>query len=83
MNEAHPMHEIAVVGDDAVEKAIEIQKDFLPNKVVAASKSPTDEMPLLAGKTGAKEAFIYVCRDFACQRPVSDLDEFRLLVQSG
>jgi uncharacterized protein YyaL (SSP411 family) len=83
MNEVHPMHEIAVIGDNAEEKALAIQKGFLPNKVVAASKTPNDTMPLLEGKPGAGEALIYVCRDFACQRPVSNLDEFRHLVQTG
>jgi uncharacterized protein YyaL (SSP411 family) len=80
LNEAHPMHEIAVVGGNAEEKAIEIQKDFLPNKVVAASKTPTAEIPLLAEKTGAKDALIYVCRDFACQRPVTTVEEFREVI---
>ncbi len=76
MHEVHPIHEIAVVGDNAGEKALEIQKGFLPNKVVAASKTPTDAMPLLAEKTGANDALIYVCRDFACQRPVTTVSEF-------
>ena len=81
MNETQPMHEIAVVGDNAVEKAVEIQKGFLPNKIIAASKTPTDDIPLLAGKPGATDALIYVCRDFACQRPVTNLSEFRQMVQ--
>jgi uncharacterized protein YyaL (SSP411 family) len=81
MNEVYPLHEIAVVGDNAAEKALEIQKEFLPNKVIAATVIPDEEMPLLAGKTGHPDALIYVCRDFACQRPVSDLSEFRQMVQ--
>jgi len=81
MNEVYPLHEIAVVGDNAAEKALEIQKEFLPNKVIAAAVIPDEEMPLLAGKTGQSDALIYVCRDFACQRPVSDLSEFRQMVQ--
>jgi uncharacterized protein YyaL (SSP411 family) len=54
---------------------------FLPNKVIAASLTPNETLPLLAGKPGNADALIYVCRDFTCQRPVSDLDEFRQLVQ--
>ncbi|GAB4490429.1 MAG: thioredoxin domain-containing protein [Saprospiraceae bacterium] len=81
MNEVYPLHEIAVVGDNAAEKALKIQKEFLPNKVIAATVVPDEAMPLLAGKTGQSDALIYVCRDFACQRPVSDLSEFRQMVQ--
>lgn len=82
LNEAHPIHEIAIVGDNAMEKALEIQRGFLPNKVIAASRQPDDTLPLLAGKPGAADALIYVCRDFACQRPVSTLEEFWALVNS-
>ncbi|MBV6439321.1 MAG: hypothetical protein EPGJADBJ_00960 [Saprospiraceae bacterium] len=81
MNEVYPMHEIAVIGDNAEEKALAIQRMFLPNKVVAASRVPEESIPLLAEKSGNADALIYVCRDFACQRPVSDLSEFRQMVQ--
>ncbi len=76
MYEAWPMHEIAVVGGNALEKALTLQRAFLPNRVVAASQEPTETLPLLAQKTGAPDALIYVCRDFACQRPVVSLPEF-------
>jgi uncharacterized protein YyaL (SSP411 family) len=79
MNETYPILEIAVVGDNAEQKALAIQREFLPNKVIAASKTSSEEMPLLSGKTGDADALIYLCRDFACQRPVSDLGEFRLM----
>lgn len=81
MNEVYPMHEIAVVGDNAQEKALNIQRVFLPNKVIAASATLDDTLPLLAGKMGDTESLIYVCRDFACQRPVSDMSEFRQMVR--
>ncbi len=78
--EAYPYHEIAVVGENALEKALVLQRDFLPNRVVAASRTPTEILPLLAEKPGAADALIYVCHDFACQRPVVTLEEFRALV---
>jgi len=82
LNEAYPLHEIAVVGENAIEKALKIQRGYLPNKVIAATVIPDDSIPLLAGKTGATDALIYVCRDFACQRPVSTLEDFWALVNS-
>ncbi len=80
LNEAYPIHEIAIIGENAFEKALEIQRGFLPNKVIAASIEPNDTLPLLEGKPGAADALVYVCRDFACQRPVSTLEEFWELV---
>jgi len=82
MNEVQPIQEIAIVGENAFEKALEIQRGFLPNKIIAASQQPDETQPLLAGKPGASDALIYVCRNFACQRPVSNLDEFWSLVNS-
>lgn len=83
LNEVYPMHEIAVVGGNAIEKALAIQRSFLPNKVIAAAPEPVENLPLLAGKTGPDDALIYVCRDFACQRPVSTLEEFRQMMEQG
>ncbi len=80
LNETYPILEIAVVGENALEKALEIQRGFLPNMVITASRQPTDSLPLLAGKPASTEALIYVCRDFACQKPVSTLEEFWALV---
>lgn len=82
LTEAQNIHEIAVVGDNAIDKALEIQRGFFPNMVIAASREPSEQLPLLAGKSGAADALIYVCRDFACQRPVATLEEFRALVNS-
>ena len=83
LNEIYPLHEIAVVGGNAFDKALLLQKDFLPNKVVAAALESGSPVPLLAEKTGAADALIYVCRDFACQRPVSTLDEFRRVIETS
>ncbi len=71
--------EIAIVGDNAYEKAVALQQQFLPNKVLVASRQPIQSLPLLADKPGAAEALIYVCRDFSCQRPVTSLAEFKKL----
>ena len=82
LNEIYPLHEIAIVGANAHEKALEIQARVLPNKVIAASRFPDDSQPLLAGKPGSDDALIYVCRNFACQRPVTTLEDFWALVNS-
>lgn len=81
LNEVHPYHEIAVVGDNAFEKAVQLQTVFVPNKVVAASRGENGSVPLLAGKTGEGDALIYICRDFACQRPIRTFDEFYTAVR--
>jgi len=71
--------ELAFVGgeDDAGLAALrdEVARHFLPNRIVAwhdPARGPGDH-PLTAGKTTvAGRAALYVCRDFACQRPVTE-----------
>lgn len=81
--ETHPYLEIAVVGGNALEKADAIRQRFMPNRVLAASDKGSTENPLLAEKLGAEDALIYVCRDYACQRPVQMLEDFDQLLQSN
>jgi uncharacterized protein YyaL (SSP411 family) len=82
LNETFPFVEIGIVGKNAQEKARKIQKSFLPNYIMAVSQTPDDTQPLLKGKPGADDAMIYVCRDYACQKPVDSLDAFYDLVNS-
>jgi uncharacterized protein YyaL (SSP411 family) len=71
-----PAAEIAIVGDNARQKATFIQRSFLSNKIISASNRSNEDIPLLAGKDGGTDAYIYLCRDFACQKPVVSLEEF-------
>jgi uncharacterized protein YyaL (SSP411 family)/aryl-alcohol dehydrogenase-like predicted oxidoreductase len=70
--------ELALVGspgrDDYEALRREAAARYLPNRIVAHHDpaSPPSALPLLAGKTLVRDAAaLYVCRDFACQRPVS------------
>lgn len=83
LNEAYPAHEIAVIGNNAHEKALALQQEFLPNKVVAASETDHHALPLLEGKLGDMDALIYVCQNFACQRPIRTIQEFRQMLVSS
>ncbi|WP_445738104.1 thioredoxin domain-containing protein [Mariniflexile sp.] len=74
MNYAFPFYEVAIVGDDAKEKLFELNKTYIPNKLIAGS---TDEnnLPLLENRYNPKETFIYVCVNKACKLPVTDVNK--------
>ena len=61
---------------NAIEKALELQRRFIPNKIIAASTWPTAAIALLAGKQGAADAMIYRCQDYTCHKPVVSLEAF-------
>jgi uncharacterized protein len=66
-----PPRELAIVGSPRDDVARAALAPFDPNAVVAFG--PSDEIPLLAGKTlvDGKPA-VYVCERFACRAPVTD-----------
>lgn len=77
----NPGYEIAIIGDptelDTRRLVAEVHRRILPNSVVALA-APGDEaarafVPLLAGRglVGGKAA-AYVCRNYACNLPVTD-----------
>lgn len=67
--------EITVIGDNALTKAQNILNHYIPNYIIAASTTPSQQLSLLKGKKGDKDAWIYLCKDFACQRPVKKVAE--------
>ena len=71
----HAPHEIAVVGEKAFEKAIEINGLFLPNKILMASVNEDETLPLLRSREVAGDTLIYVCQNYTCRMPVKRVEE--------
>lgn len=84
--------EIAIVGNPLSEQTQEILKDihrrFVPNKVVALLNPNTEDrqkieelIPLLASKTSIDgKTTIYVCQNYACQLPTTDVGDLDKLL---
>ncbi|MEC8841550.1 MAG: thioredoxin domain-containing protein [Candidatus Poribacteria bacterium] len=84
--------EIAIVGNPLNEQTQEILRNihrrFVPNKVIALLNPNTEEkqeieelIPLLAGKTSIDgKTTIYVCQNYACQLPTTDIDDLDKLL---
>ena len=67
-------YEIAVVGQEAGQRVREINREFLPNKLIAGSVKES-ALPLLAHKYDKKGTTIYVCIDGACKLPVNSTEK--------
>jgi len=77
-----PVKEVALVGpaEDPVwgELYREVFGRYLPNKVVALGRGPTEEVPLLAGRVaGCGRPQAYVGPDFVCRLPARTAEELR------
>lgn len=74
LNYTNPFYEVAIVGNEASRKISELNKNYIPNKIIAGSISENN-LPLLANRYLPDQTLIYVCIDNACKLPVSKVDD--------
>ena len=67
----HPAYQVAVVGHDAVNKTMLLQRHFLPNAVFMGGAM--ENLPLLKNKLVEGRTIIYVCQNRVCKLPVEDV----------
>jgi uncharacterized protein len=80
LNYASPFYEVAIAGKEAKQKIIELNKTYIPNKLIAGSTSEND-MPLLESRFNPDQTLIYVCVNKACKLPVSEVEKAIKLLQ--
>jgi uncharacterized protein len=66
-------YEIAVVGEQAGEKSITLQRNYLPTSLFLGGNK--ENLPLLRNKLVKDTTLIYVCKNKTCQLPVQEVDE--------
>jgi uncharacterized protein len=66
-------YEVAITGDGYSDLLSEMNKMYLPNKIVMGGNKPS-KLPLLEGKF-VGETTIFVCVDKACQMPVNNISD--------
>ncbi len=69
------MAELAIVGEEALDLSKEIQSRFYPNKITVLSTETDDKIPLLLNRPALNSTKIFVCKDYACQSPVTTAQE--------
>ena len=72
--------EVAIVGSDWPSLAEVYWDRFRPQVVLAVSSGGDQGIPLLADRHRPETTLGYVCRDFVCERPVTQPDELRALL---
>lgn len=74
LNYLMPFYEIAITGPDAYNKAHQIFRYYLPNKILAFALQPND-LPLLKNRFIIDKTYLYLCVDNTCQLPVTQVEE--------
>lgn len=71
MNFKSDFYEIVIVGNDAHEKSTELNRIYIPNKILAGSLSET-ENPLFQNRYQPGKTLTYLCVNNACQQPTEN-----------
>jgi uncharacterized protein len=67
--------EVVIVGDLAVKFGLEINLQFIPNKVITGTFSTSDQQPFQLKEAMDGKTTIYVCYDKACKLPVTNTSD--------
>lgn len=73
LNFAPENRELAICGEKALEYAIQIQSEYLPNIVIAGSKN-TSSLPFLKDRHEEKKTLFYLCQNKTCDIPKTDFE---------
>ncbi|MGB7531835.1 MAG: thioredoxin domain-containing protein [Halobacteriota archaeon] len=68
--------------EEAQEFAVEINRHFMPNKVIAVTRSGDDELsgliPLIKDKVAVQgKPTVYICENYTCKTPITNLEDLR------
>lgn len=80
LNYTNNFYEVAVVGEEVMEKIKDLNQTYLPNKLIVGSESEND-LPLLKNRYVEDKTFIYVCVNKACKLPVTQVNQAIKLLQ--
>ncbi|RED48673.1 thioredoxin domain-containing protein [Seonamhaeicola aphaedonensis] len=74
LNYTNPFYEIAILGEDTNKKIKELNKTYIPNKLIAGSTKKSS-MPLLLNRYNSDKTLIYVCVNKTCKLPVIEVTQ--------
>jgi uncharacterized protein YyaL (SSP411 family) len=80
LNYTQPYYELVVVGEEATATLKELNSFYLPNKLIAASTTKSDQ-EIFEGRYLENNTLIYVCVNNACKLPVKTVSEALELIE--
>jgi uncharacterized protein YyaL (SSP411 family) len=67
-----PFHEVAIMGEDALQQREKLGEHYTPNMVVAGGNE--NSIPFLEDKPKTDETMFYVCQNYTCKAPLKILE---------
>jgi hypothetical protein len=69
-----PFRQVAIVGNNVDENVIRLHQHGFTNTILAVGRGQS-ELPLLKSRLVQNKTMIYVCKDYTCNVPVSNIEE--------
>ncbi|CAN5297835.1 thioredoxin domain-containing protein [soil metagenome] len=66
--------EVAIVGENFMKIARDIQVNYIPNIIMMASLEKDNNFPILENKIGEERTLIYLCKNYSCKAPFGDIE---------
>jgi uncharacterized protein YyaL (SSP411 family) len=79
----YQLYEIVLAGAHSEEKRIEFLKKGIPNRVFQLSSVTHPDLPLLRNKPVMGLSQFFLCRDYSCQQPVTEVAELISLIKNS
>jgi len=73
MERATGIREIVVTGENFEAVHFDILHNFMPARILQFSAYPVEDFPLLAGKEFTHPHLVYLCENYVCRPPVTNL----------
>jgi uncharacterized protein YyaL (SSP411 family) len=74
------LKEVVVVGEGASILAKRVLAEYIPHKIFLVSETGKEQLPLLTGKTPIDKPLIYLCREYSCLKPVTEVKQLLELI---
>jgi uncharacterized protein YyaL (SSP411 family) len=72
LDEVFGTNEVAIVGDDAEDFRLEMEKNYVPNKIILGGKKGS--LPLLRDKF-SNQTQVFICKDKTCGLPANNIPD--------
>jgi uncharacterized protein len=77
---AYGIPEIVITGKQPKLQQRDFLRTFIPFRVYQSFTRESNDFPLGAGKSVSDRPLIFLCKDYSCQSPVTEIDELRKLL---
>ena len=80
LNYIAPFYEVAIVGNQALQKALDFKQFYAPNTLLLGCTREST-LPLLQNKMLEGQTTFYICKNKSCRLPTTELEKVLNLVQ--